>query len=216
LDGFEKDEQVVVISATNRSDVLDPALLRSGRFDRRIEIPPLSDDARLQILRIHTRNKPLAADLALEDLLDGTRGFSGAQLESLANEAALLAVRRARQAGHDRVEIEMKDFIEGIPRQTREKDLGGLEALLVESVSHLTRASGKVEGRFEMQDGSELIGEVLWADAAFIKLRSAADNAELLIPKRHVRRLHSFSSAPPTAMPDLPLLSWTSQVPGVV
>ncbi len=137
LDGFEKDEQVVVIAATNRSDILDPALLRSGRFDRRIAIPLLSENARLEVLRIHTRHKPLAAGLALEDSLNHTHGFTGAQLESLANEAALLAVRRARKADHDSIEIEMKDFIEALPRQNRESGLGALEALLVDSVSNL-------------------------------------------------------------------------------
>lgn len=213
LDGFEKDEQVVVIAATNRADILDPALLRSGRFDRRIEIPLLSDAARLEVLRIHTRDKPLAADVALENLLDRTRGFTGAQLESLANEAALLAVRRAREANHDNAKIEMRDFIGGIPSQAKQTGLDVLETLLVESIMHLARPTGKVEGRFEMRDGSELVGEVLWADAAFIKLRNAADNTELLIPKRIVRRLQSCSSAEPNAMPVLAVPSCTPQIP---
>ncbi len=170
----------------------------------------------MQVLRIHTRDKPLAPDLALEDLLDRTRGFTGAQLESLVNEAALLAVRRARTADHDRVEIEMNDFIEGLRRQTNEKELGCLEALLVESVVHLARPRERVESRIEMQDGLELIGEVLWADAAFIKLRNAADDAELLIPKRRVRRMQSISSAPSFAMPGLAMPSWTQPIQGTV
>lgn len=216
LDGFEKDDKVVVIAATNRSDILDPALLRSGRFDRRIQVPLLTDDARLEVLRIHTRDKPLAPELPLEDLVDRTRGFTGAQLESLANEAALLAVRRARKSDQDRVEIARDDFIQGIPRQTRETGLGSFDALLVESVSHLARPRGKAEVCIEMPDGTELVGEVIWADAAFIKLRTTADNVEVLIPKRGVRRLRSMSTTELAAIPDLQTPSWAEQVPGLV
>ena len=216
LDGFEKDEQVAVIAATNRSDILDPALLRSGRFDRRIEVPLLPDESRLEVLRIHTRNKPLDPELRLNDLVDRTAGFTGAQLESLANEATLLAVRRARLSNHERVEITMDDFIEGIPRQARETGLGYLDALLVESVAHLARPRGKVEGRIELQDGSELVGELIWADAAFIKLRTATDNDEVLIPKGRVRRVQSLSAPEIAPIPDAQASGWTQQVPELV
>jgi cell division protease FtsH len=100
MDGFEPNEHVVVMAATNRPDVLDPALLRPGRFDRRItvDLPTLKD--RLEILKIHARDKPLSDDVSLEEVARGTPGFSGADLENLLNEAALLAARRNR----DRVE----------------------------------------------------------------------------------------------------------------
>jgi cell division protease FtsH len=94
LDGFEPNEDVIVMAATNRPDILDPALLRPGRFDRRItvDLPTMKD--RLEILKIHARDKPLADDVDLERLARGTPGFSGADLENLLNEAALLAARR--------------------------------------------------------------------------------------------------------------------------
>ncbi len=94
MDGFEPNEHVVVMAATNRPDVLDPALLRPGRFDRRItvDLPTLKD--RVEILKIHARDKPLAPDVNLEEVARGTPGFSGADLENLLNEAAILAARR--------------------------------------------------------------------------------------------------------------------------
>jgi cell division protease FtsH len=94
MDGFEANQHVVVMAATNRPDVLDTALLRPGRFDRRIivELPTLKD--RLEILRIHARDKPLSENADLVEVARGTPGFSGADLENLLNEAALLAARR--------------------------------------------------------------------------------------------------------------------------
>jgi len=93
IDGLEKLEGVVVIGATNRPDILDPALLRPGRFDRVVYVPPPDKKARLEILKIHTRRMPLAEDVNLEDLADITEGFSGSDLEVLVREAGLLALR---------------------------------------------------------------------------------------------------------------------------
>jgi cell division protease FtsH len=94
LDGFEPNQAVVVLAATNRPDVLDPALLRPGRFDRQITVDLPERRGREAILRIHTRNVPLSPDVNLEDLARVTPGFSGADLENLVNEAALAAARR--------------------------------------------------------------------------------------------------------------------------
>ncbi|HEX6482817.1 MAG TPA: ATP-dependent zinc metalloprotease FtsH [Ktedonobacteraceae bacterium] len=94
MDGFESNQAVVVLAATNRPDVLDPALLRPGRFDRQITIDLPERRGREAILKIHTRNVPLAADVNLADLAQVTVGFSGADLENLVNEAALAAARR--------------------------------------------------------------------------------------------------------------------------
>src|SRR6266700_2390186 len=96
MDGFEPNQAVVVLAATNRPDVLDPALLRPGRFDRQITVDLPERQGREAILRIHTRNVPLSPDVNLEDLSRGTPGFSGADLENLVNEAALAAARRER------------------------------------------------------------------------------------------------------------------------
>ncbi len=93
MDGFEMHQGVVILAATNRPDVLDPALLRPGRFDRQIVLPLPERDARRDILRIHSRGKPLAGDVDLDEIARGTPGFSGADLENLLNESALLAAR---------------------------------------------------------------------------------------------------------------------------
>jgi len=93
MDGIYRLENVVVIAATNRPDILDPALLRPGRFDKLIYVPPPDERSRLEILRIHTRNMPLAPDLDLEDIARRTEGYSGADLEALVREAALQALR---------------------------------------------------------------------------------------------------------------------------
>jgi cell division protease FtsH len=116
MDGFEPHEDVIVVGATNRPDILDKALLRPGRFDRRItvDLPMLND--REKILEIHARNKTLAEDVELERIARGTPGFSGADLENLLNEAALLAARKDKDA------IEQEDI-----EEARDKVMMGLE-----------------------------------------------------------------------------------------
>jgi cell division protease FtsH len=102
MDGFSGHEGVVVLAATNRPDVLDPALLRPGRFDRQIIIHPPDHTGRVAILKVHTRKVPLAADVDLEKLASATPGMTGADLANLVNEAALLAARRIQDAVHHR------------------------------------------------------------------------------------------------------------------
>jgi len=104
MDGFETNEGVIMIAATNRPDVLDPALLRAGRFDRRVVVPRPDVKGREGILRVHTRRVPVADDVDVELLARGTPGFAGADLENLVNEAALLAAR------HNRERVMMIDF----------------------------------------------------------------------------------------------------------
>ena len=104
MDGFETSEGVVIIAATNRPDILDPALLRPGRFDRQIVVPLPEYTERLAILQVHCRDKRLASSVALEIMAKGTPGMSGADLANLVNEAALFAVRRGAK------EIERIDF----------------------------------------------------------------------------------------------------------
>ena len=110
MDGFEPHEAVVVLAATNRPDVLDPALLRPGRFDRKITVDRPDCDARARILEVHTDDMPLADDVELDHLARTTVGFSGADLANLANEAALLAGR------HDKDEIDWTCFTEARDR----------------------------------------------------------------------------------------------------
>ena len=98
MDGFGANEGIIIIAATNRPDVLDPALLRPGRFDRQVTVSLPDKNAREEILRVHAKNKVLAKDITLDFLARRTPGFSGADLENLLNEAALLAVRRGKKA----------------------------------------------------------------------------------------------------------------------
>ncbi len=104
MDGFESNDGVILIAATNRPDVLDPALLRPGRFDRRIVVPRPDLNGRIGILDVHTRKVPCHQNVELDVLARGTPGFSGADLEALVNEAALIAARR------DKNKVEMVDF----------------------------------------------------------------------------------------------------------
>ena len=108
MDGFGSNEGVVVLAATNRQDILDPALLRPGRFDRQVYVGPPDVKGREEILKVHARNKPLSEDVDLSELAKGTGGFTGADLENLMNEAALLAARR-----HERF-IAMQDLRDAV------------------------------------------------------------------------------------------------------
>ncbi len=110
MDGFGMNEGIIMIAATNRPDILDPALLRPGRFDRQIVVGAPDVKGREEILKVHTRKKPLADDVKLDVLAKRTPGFAGADLENLTNEAALLAVRRGDKA------ITMTDMEEAITR----------------------------------------------------------------------------------------------------
>jgi cell division protease FtsH len=111
MDGFDSREAVIVVGATNRPEVLDDALLRPGRFDRRVTVPPPDKDGRRKILEVHTRSMPLADDVDLESLAASTPGMVGADIANLANEAALLAAR----LGHEKVQhADFTDALEKI------------------------------------------------------------------------------------------------------
>src|SRR5579859_1265842 len=116
MDGFESNEGVILIAATNRPDVLDPALLRPGRFDRRVVVPRPDIKGREEILRVHTRKVPISDDVDLSVIARGTPGFSGADLANLVNEAALWAARQNRKV------VTMADF-----EMSKDKVLMGVE-----------------------------------------------------------------------------------------
>jgi cell division protease FtsH len=116
MDGFESNEGVILIAATNRPDVLDPALLRPGRFDRRVVVSAPDVKGREAILKVHTRKTPMSGEVTLSVIARGTPGFSGADLENLVNEAALLAARG------DKKFLEMRDF-----EEAKDKVLMGVE-----------------------------------------------------------------------------------------
>jgi cell division protease FtsH len=116
MDGFGGNEGIIIIAATNRPDVLDPALLRPGRFDRQIVVPTPDVKGRLEILKVHTRKIPLDEHVSLEKVARGTPGFSGADLANLVNEAALLAARKTKDM------VDMSDF-----ESAKDKVLMGVE-----------------------------------------------------------------------------------------
>ncbi len=111
MDGFESNEGIILIAATNRPDVLDPALLRPGRFDRQVVVPNPDVNGREKILRVHMRNVPLAADVDVKIIARGTPGFSGADLANLVNEAALMAARKNRRMVTQRDFEDSKDKV---------------------------------------------------------------------------------------------------------
>ena len=116
MDGFEGNEGIIIVAATNRPDVLDPALLRPGRFDRQVVVPQPDVKGRLEILKVHTRKIPLSENVDLEKIARGTPGFSGADLANLVNEAALLAARVSKAV------VENNDF-----ESAKDKVLMGVE-----------------------------------------------------------------------------------------
>ena len=110
MDGFDSKSGIIMLAATNRADILDPALLRPGRFDRQIVVDRPDLPGREKILRVHTRGKPLGSDVQVETIAKGTPGFTGADLANLVNESALLAAR------HDKEQIDMAEMEEAIDR----------------------------------------------------------------------------------------------------
>ncbi|HIH69055.1 CDC48 family AAA ATPase [Methermicoccus shengliensis] len=122
LDGIEELNDVVVIGATNRPDIIDPALLRPGRFDRMIYVPPPDESARRQIFEIHTRGVPLAEDVDFEKLVNQTEGYTGADIAAVCTEAKMLAIREAIEAGKTSEEdvkdlkVAMKHFTEALEK----------------------------------------------------------------------------------------------------
>ncbi|MDH5767416.1 MAG: ATP-dependent zinc metalloprotease FtsH [Nitrospirota bacterium] len=116
MDGFETNQGIIILAATNRPDVLDPALLRPGRFDRQVVVPQPDVKGRLEILKVHTRSTPVDESVNLEQIARGTPGFSGADLANLVNEAALLAARKSKS------KVEMSDF-----EAAKDKVLMGVE-----------------------------------------------------------------------------------------
>lgn len=144
MDGFDENTNVIVLAATNRPDILDTALLRPGRFDRRVVVDRPNLEGRKKILEVHIRGKPIAKDVNIELLAKGTPGFVGADLANLVNEAAILAARRNRK------EINMQDFEEAI-----EKVIAGPE-----KKSRIIRSSEKEIVAFH-ELGHALVGKLL-------------------------------------------------------
>ena len=120
MDGFETGTNIIIVAATNRPDILDPALLRPGRFDRRVTLDNPDVRGREEILKVHIKGKPVASEVDLETLAKQTPGFSGADLANLVNESAILAARRSKQeVGHDEFAESIDRVIAGPARKSR-------------------------------------------------------------------------------------------------
>ena len=112
MDGFGSEETIIVLAATNRPEMLDKALLRPGRFDRQITIPTPDLKGRLEILKIHSKDKRISEDVNLESIAEDTAGFTGAELENILNEAAIIATKNKHE------EIENDDIEEAVKKVT--------------------------------------------------------------------------------------------------
>lgn len=210
MDGFKNADRLVVIAATNRPDILDSALLRPGRFDRRVRVPHLSEQDRFDILNIHTRNKPVSAETDFEKLAELTEGMNGASIESLVNEAALLSVRRSQSSNGDSPEIVMDDFLTAFSPGGADKELfNALDALLIESVSQLAEPVGKIKTRIALESGAVMEGELLWADASHIKIKIPETGRTSIIPKSKILKIETLAGTDLIEQTELTPDRWT-------
>jgi len=214
LDGMEQSRKLLVIGATNRPDVLDPALMRPGRFDRilRLELPTAA--ARVDILKIHTRSKPLSPDVSLPRIADQTNGFSGADLESLCNAAGLIAIRRSRigtNGDAGAVAITADDF-----KCAREEMIKSsrvfarLDAILVESASQFAEPTGLAIARVKLVTGSVLEGRVQWMNATHFKLRMS-DDSEVIVSKDHAVEIVALDGSESGPVADVKPDGWVGK-----
>jgi ATP-dependent Zn protease len=194
MDGLDRSDRIIVVAATNRPDVLDPALLRSGRFDRRLHLPMPAEKDRHSILKIHTRAKPLHDDVCLETVARNTDGFSGADLENLTNEASLLAVRRARKDPSPEASIRLTalDFQQGIRTLTStSRQFDKLDSILVESVTQFSEPTGRIVARVFLTSGKVIEGEMLWMNATHFRLRSS--DGDVIVLKQLAERIEPLA-----------------------
>jgi cell division protease FtsH len=143
MDGFEPNSGVIILSATNRPDVLDPALLRPGRFDRQVVLDSPDRKGRKEILEVHSRNKRLHADVVLDEIARATPGFSGADLANVMNEAALLAARHAAsEISHEDIEAAVEKVIAGPERKSRRLEYSERRRVAYHEAGHALVALG--------------------------------------------------------------------------
>jgi hypothetical protein len=207
LDGFKRNDRVVVLAATNRPDVLDTALVRPGRIDRRIRVPELNEAARVEVLKIQTRGKPVDS-VDLQEIARLAAGFSGARLENLCNEAALLAVRRSKREANS-VRITREDFVRAMGTELgQDQRFNKLDSLLIESATQLAEPTGTARVRLSLLDGTTVQGDVVWADAAFLKIRNSNGDPDLVVAKRQVQQLEVLPGTDAAALDELQVDRW--------
>ena len=142
MDGFEGNSGVIVLAATNRGDVLDNALLRPGRFDRRVPIPLPDKQGRLDILKVHVRGKPLAPEVDLGEIANRTIGFSGASLQNLTNEAAINAAREDKEIiGYNEFDVALDRLTVGLSKKTGTKNMSRQTLVACHEAGHATMAA---------------------------------------------------------------------------
>jgi cell division protease FtsH len=203
LDGFEPAESVVVIAATNRADILDKALVRAGRFDRRIEIELLGAAERENVLKIHTRDKSVSDEVSFAEVAALTEGFTGADLEALTNRAALLAVRRSGDSG-ERVRLCLADFQQALEtRQAQERTFDALDAVLLEATTQIAEPVAPAFVRMTLMNDSVLEGEVQWIDPNFVKVRRTSDGSTCVVPKKQICQMESMAGTSDVSSDDL-------------
>jgi len=132
MDGLEELRGVIILAATNRIDIIDPALLRAGRFDQLLHVPPPDEEARLEIFKIHTKKNPLAKDVSLQKLAAETEGYIGSDIEAICREATMLAIRKFLNTHAKRKEtkrkrpklkVTMSDFRQAIKKINKQKEI---------------------------------------------------------------------------------------------
>jgi len=203
MDGFEPAESVVVIAATNRADILDKALVRAGRFDRRISIEPLGAEERAKVLAIHTRDKPIDEETSFEDIAALTDGLTGADLEALSNRAALLAVRRTGENGTP-AKISMEDFQQALlGRQEQERTFDALDAVLLEATTQMAEPTSRAVVRITLMNDQSIEGEVQWIDPNFVKVRRTSDKSTTIVPKTQICQMEALEGTATVSTDDM-------------
>jgi cell division protease FtsH len=188
LDGFEETTRVVVLAATNRSDILDRALVRPGRFDMRLEIPTLDLEDRTQTFKIHLKNKKLTLDFSLDQLAQRADGMTGAEIEHVCNLAAMVAARRAR-AEKTPAMVCAADFDEAFrPREQIEERFDEVDATMIDSSSQVSRPTGGANVRVHFE-GGVADGELIWANPTFLKIRT--EKGAMLVNKLQIQSVES-------------------------
>ena len=174
-------------------------------------MPALTRADRIEILKIHTKDKPLDRDVSLDEVAGWTEGQHGADLESLTNEAALLAVRRARQQSAE-LGVTRADFRQALrPRESQNRLFDRLDAVLIESTSQLAEPTGRAVVRLHLKDHPPMEGDVLWVDATFIKLRPSGSETAVLVPKAQVQRLEAISGTEAVSRDDVSADKWAGR-----
>lgn len=175
----------------------------------------MSRQARLQTLQIHTRTKPLAESVSLEALADRTEGFNGAQLENLANEAALLAVRELNgSAGAQPLRIGVQHFTAAFEAvKARPQQFTRLDTVLIESTTQLAEPTGRAIVRLTLQEDAVVEGEIVWVDSAFIKVRSTEGGTETIVPKQQIQKIEALRGTEPAGRDDLMVDCWSGRKP---